>query len=694
MWASPRKFCALVATALAFALMAWAGVDGQANAPNPVPPNTAAQVLGHVNLVLQWFRQWSNAEAYLAVPGDELYVQNGQDIARKVVKLEFQSALAEAALIGQASPSKPAPQDANAPNVMDAENILKLQQSVAKKLQTLNAQLETLNAKIPKARTRDRADLISQRDTLQGQIELAQALEDNLQQLSSFMNSAESANGAATELTAKIRAMQRTVPTAAPVGKAAEKSAAKATAAAAQIQLPTIGGARNEGLVGQIGDMIHLVSSLHALDQLKSQTARLQASTQQLRAPLLLQLRSTLQRGQIELQNIGNASNGAAQPGNVTAQPGSGNQGGSAAATGSAASPTHQAEGNNTAQTPEQQQHATARLVQHFRQLSDATLPLSQELILIDQSQANLRQLQDSVEHEYGGILRSLLLRVVTLLIALGLIWLFSELWRRATFRYVRDARRRRQFLVLRRVITGFCMFVVVLLGFVSDFSSLATYAGLITAGVAVALQTVILSIAAYFFLVGRYGVRVGDRVTVVFNGANSVTGDVVDIGLVRFYLMELIASGIELKPTGRIVVFPNSVLFQTSPLYKQFPGTEYMWREIGLPMRADSDVQLAEKEMLSAVNALYADYEPMMERQHAGLEETLGVHLDVPKPYTRVRLIASGLEVVVNYPIPLRQAAALDERIVMAVMEILRKNPAIRLTDGTAPELRSTVKV
>jgi small-conductance mechanosensitive channel len=311
----------------------------------------------------------------------------------------------------------------------------------------------------------------------------------------------------------------------------------------------------------------------------------------------------------------------------------------------------------------------------------------------MDQSQANLKQLQDSVDNEYDHILRSLLLRVATLLIALGLIWLFSELWRRATFRYIRDARRRRQFLVLRRVITGFCMFVVVLLGFVSDFSSLATYAGLITAGVAVALQTVILSVAAYFFLVGRYGVRVGDRVTVVYNGANSVTGDVVDIGLVRFYLMELAGSGVELKPTGRIIVFPNSVLFQTSPLFKQFPGTEYMWREIGFPMRADSDVALAEKELLASADTLYAEFKPVLERQHAGLEQSVGMHIDAPKPYVRLRLIPTGLEVVVNYPVPLRQAAAMDDRMVTAVMDILRNNPSIHLVDGAAPELRSTIK-
>jgi len=48
-------------------------------------------------------------------------------------------------------------------------------------------------------------------------------------------------------------------------------------------------------------------------------------------------------------------------------------------------------------------------------------------------------------------------------------------------------------------------------------------------------LLVVLLSVAAYFFIVGRYGIKVGDRITI-----SSVTGDVIDVGLVRFYMMEL----------------------------------------------------------------------------------------------------------------------------------------------------------
>ena len=698
MWVLPKRLRALIIPVGALALLGWIAADGQAALPNAAAPNNEVQVLNHVNRVLQWSRQWGSADAYVVVPGDELYVENGQDIARKVVSLEFKSALAQAALIAGSS-SKPATPEANAPvaqNSFNAQTILNAQQRVAQQLQTLTNELDTVNKQIPAARAKGRPALQSQRDTLQGQIALAQALQSNLQQLTAFVNATDAASGVATELTTKLSALQRTVPTAAiPAGSTADKTTPKASVTPSQIQLPTFGDARSEGLVGQMGQLIHLVSSLHSLDQLKDETTLLQTSTEHLRAPLLAELRSTLQQGRVELEHVG-------QPGTGSEQENSGGQGANsggkeAASSASTSSPnanTSPANPSEAQETPQQKQRATAQLVQHFKQVSDATIPLSQELILMDQSQANLKQLQNSVDNEYDEILRSVLLRVATLLIVLGLIWLFSELWRRATFRYIHDARRRRQFLVLRRVVTGFCMFVVVLLGFVSDFSSLATYAGLITAGIAVALQTVILSVAAYFFLVGRYGVRVGDRVTVVYNGANSVTGDVVDIGLVRFYLMELAGSGIELKPTGRIIMFPNSVLFQTSPLYKQFPGTEYMWREIGFPMRADSDVALAQKELLATVNTLYAEYQPALERQHAGLEHSLGVHIDVPKPDARMRLISTGLEVVVSYPVPLRQGSAMDDRMVVAVMDILHKNPTIHLADGASPQLRSTIKV
>ena len=174
------------------------------------------------------------------------------------------------------------------------------------------------------------------------------------------------------------------------------------------------------------------------------------------------------------------------------------------------------------------------------------------------------------------------------------------------------------------------------MLGLVSgDFSSLATFAGFITAGVAVALQSVILSVAAYFFLIGRYGVKVGDRVTI-----SGVTGEVMDVGLIRVYLMELAGTGVDLHTTGRVVVFANSALFSaTSPLYKQIPGTDFTWHELSAVVKPDKDAAYVRKRMFEAVSAVYADYKPSLERQHSAVERLIDVRIELPEPAVGLRL-------------------------------------------------------
>src|SRR5258707_15767020 len=98
---------------------------------------------------------------------------------------------------------------------------------------------------------------------------------------------------------------------------------------------------------------------------------------------------------------------------------------------------------------------------------------------------------------------------------------------------------------------------VILVLAFATQLGSAVTFAGLLTAGIAVALQNVIVSVVAYFFLIGKYGIRVGDRVQIA-----GVNGEVVDIGLVRIHVMELGGPG-DAQPTGRIVALSNSIVFQ-----------------------------------------------------------------------------------------------------------------------------------
>jgi len=138
---------------------------------------------------------------------------------------------------------------------------------------------------------------------------------------------------------------------------------------------------------------------------------------------------------------------------------------------------------------------------------------------------------------------------------------------------------------------------VIVGFAFASELGSVVTFAGLITAGLAVAMQSVLVSIVGYFFLIGKYGVRVGDRVQI-----GDVTGEVIELGLVRLHLMEIGGHG-QLGPTGRVVAFANSVVFQVSSgLFKQIPGVNFAWHEISLTLPAGTDYVTAKDKLMAAV--------------------------------------------------------------------------------------------
>jgi small-conductance mechanosensitive channel len=389
--------------------------------------------------------------------------------------------------------------------------------------------------------------------------------------------------------------------------------------------------------------------SLRQIDNLTIQTTDLQRLANDMRQPLRAQMRATIEQGRA-------LSSAADNP-----QPGT--------------------------QPPTKQDFDT--LAAKFDQLAGVEVPLSREVAALDESKANLTDWRNSIHREYGIILRGILIRVAIIVGVLGLLLLLSDLWKRMTFRYISDSRRRRQILIVRRFVIGFMIGMVFIFGFVTEFSALATFAGFLTAGIAVGLQTILLSVAAYFFLIGRYGIRVGDRITIA-----GVTGDVVDVGFVRFYLLELAGTGIDLQPTGRVVAFPNAVLFQaTTPMYRQVPGTDYTWHEIAVALQAGGNHKLVEDTMMQVVQNVYQKYQPVLDRQQQRIEQRFEVPFTPLKPKAQLQLSDTGLEAVVRYPVSLRHNVEADDEITRRLLEVIAKNEELKNTVAGLPRIRAAIR-
>jgi small-conductance mechanosensitive channel len=608
-----------------------------ANALPPTPLDGSA-TLHHLNQIISWYRHSTTGVQSVGLPSDAIYQDNTQSLAAQVVRLAFQSAKAETALIAAQEKTNGANQASG--ETTQQQNLAKLEATTSSQIDHLQSQIESLNGQIAKAPASRRNNLVSQRDALQGELELQKALLDAIQKMASFVET----NGEITGgVEGGINQLARSIPEV--LGTSSvnpQKPVATPTASKPSL-------ANSGGLISEAMTLYDYMSAAHRIEGILKETDYTRGIAEQLRTPLRDAMRATMQQSQ-KLAN---------QP---------------------PATDPHQLEA---------ERQGFQELTERFKQLSGALISLSQEVIVLNDSKTNFDEWRNSIERESKYVLRSVLLRVFGIALALGVILVLSEIWRRITFRYIGDPRRRRQFMVMRRVVIGFLIVIVLTLGFVSEFSSLATFAGFITAGIAVGLQTVLLSVAAYFFIVGRYGIRVGDRISVA-----GVTGDVVDIGLVRLYLMELAGTGLDFYPTGRIVVFSNSVLFQTgTPLFKQIPGTEYAWHEVVVMIVPEGNHKEAQDKLVAAVNAVYSGYRGEIERQHGAIERRVDIQVDAPRPAARLQFADVGLELLVRYPVEIRKAPDIDEEMTRKVLELIETDAALKASVAGTPKIRSAVK-
>lgn len=626
----------LIAALLSFAIAAMA--QNNSAASNTTASN-GEEIIPFLNQTIEWYRQITVQQQLASEPSDVLFLNDNRQIADQVVRLSFDFARARAqALSNETSSSGTATQGGQASQyqkLADAAN--KADQQVKTSQQEIDTQRQKLATATGKKRKEMEALIVE----TQSELDLYEVRRDTLRSMLQFATGASGAAGGGS-LSARIDELAKTVP-------AASSANPKATTTdnAAQTNtgnnLAVAARERKEeptGMLALIEDIISVRRKLTALEDNIRLTDQLADSSKDLRTPLLAKVRELTQKG----NNLASQAD-SADPAALL-----------------------------------QEQKDLQSLTQEYKQLAASVLPLGKQNILLDLYKRSMTNWRNAVDSEYRAEIKDLMLRLALLAVILGVVLGVFEIWRRAIYRYIGEPRRRYQFLLLRRIVLWIVIAIVVGLAFASELGAVTTFAGLMTAGIAVALQNVILSVAGYFFLVGKYGVRVGDRVQV-----SGVTGDVVDIGLVRLHLME-VSSGATPRPTGRVVVFSNAVVFQANAgLFKQIPGTSFLWHEITLTLGPETDYRAAEKRLLEAVNHVYDDYREKMELQRRSMERALntaGIREFAPESH--LHITGSGLEVVIRYPVELSTAADIDDRVTRALIENIEREPRLRLLGST----------
>ncbi len=146
-----------------------------------------------------------------------------------------------------------------------------------------------------------------------------------------------------------------------------------------------------------------------------------------------------------------------------------------------------------------------------------------------------------------------------------------------------------------------FCVFVIGGVWF-KGFQSISTYLGLLSAGLAIALQDPLVNLAGWVFILWRRPFSVGDRIQI-----GEYRGDVIDQRIFMFTLME-IGNWVDAdQSTGRVIHIPNGKVFR-EVLANYSKGFQYIWNEIAVLVTFESNWEKA-KEILLKIGATHGEH-------------------------------------------------------------------------------------
>ena len=133
-----------------------------------------------------------------------------------------------------------------------------------------------------------------------------------------------------------------------------------------------------------------------------------------------------------------------------------------------------------------------------------------------------------------------------------------------------------------------------------NGMQSIGTFLGLASAGLAIALHDTIGNLAGFIFIETRKPFRVGDRIEI-----NGHQGDVIDIRLFQFSVVEIGNWVDSDQSTGRIIHVPNNLVLKY-PTANSHVGFEYIWNEIPVLITFESNWKRAKEIMLDIAPVSY----------------------------------------------------------------------------------------
>lgn len=276
-------------------------------------------------------------------------------------------------------------------------------------------------------------------------------------------------------------------------------------------------------------------------------------------------------------------------------------------------------------------------------------------------------RIQEFNSWESSGLVLMIGQFVLWVVFILVVTWLL----RKAINRTVEDNKTRYRAKKVTRFVSYLLIILLAIITFTGKLQYFALAVGMLSAGLAFALQEVILSFAGWIAIFSSNVYKPGDRIEL-----NGVKGDVIDIGLTKTTLMELGEWVNSDNYNGRIVQVSNAFVFKgvVRNYSTDFP---FVWDEVNIPVRYGSDIQLAERLILTSANNILSEYADFAKEHWKQMVRKYVIEDANVEPSVSLQLTDNWIEYNLRFVVDYKKRRLTKDRLYKDI------SSAIQQTDG-----------
>ena len=226
--------------------------------------------------------------------------------------------------------------------------------------------------------------------------------------------------------------------------------------------------------------------------------------------------------------------------------------------------------------------------------------------------------------------------------------------------------------------IINFLLIIGIIMIWLQNINSVTLLLGFASAGLALALQEVILCVAGWVLIISRRPFETGDRVEI-----NGIRGDVIDIRIFQTSLLE-IGNWVDAdQSTGRIVNVPNSCVFKAAN-YNYNRGFEFIWNEIPILLTFESDWQKGKEIMLRHAQTMAEEVTGDVQKKIEIMKNRYMIYYGKLTPIVYVNIKDSGIELTLRYLTEAKKRRSSQDHLCQAFLNDFGQEPNVNFAYPT----------